>query len=380
MQSRWGLDCNLMSSMILISIYMMLKAKNKIGYLISGIFWGITFYSYALSYFIVSVLLILLLLYMLYIKKIKITDIICLGIPIIVLALPLILNLLVNKGLIEPIENVLFSTPKLWHYRGNEISLSHIAQNFGDILIRMFGYDTNDYNAFKEYGTLYYISIPFFIIGFITAIKNSIQEIKRKELSADTIFIINFICVFICLLLVDSVGVSRANGIYIPTIYFVAIGIYQIIKNIKLSLFLIVGIYIIQFLLFQYYYFGIYGKENTNASFNQTTIDVVKYIENEEKFAGKTININTNAIQPYIYTLLANETSPYEFNKDKVIENGAVYSYGRYRFYNHEIDDNTVYVIVKTEKVYKFRDVLVESGFTRESYKNLEILYKTIEQ
>ena len=103
MQSRWGLDCNLMSSLMLLSIYLLLKAKKTIGYILAGISFGITLYSYAVSYLIIPVFLVLILIYLLYIKKIKIRNIIALGIPIAILAIPLILNLLVNKDIIKPI-------------------------------------------------------------------------------------------------------------------------------------------------------------------------------------------------------------------------------------------------------------------------------------
>ena len=69
MQSRWAFDCNLMSSMMLISIYTLLKAKKPITYILAGILFGITLYTYALSYVIIPIFLLLTLGYMLYTKK-----------------------------------------------------------------------------------------------------------------------------------------------------------------------------------------------------------------------------------------------------------------------------------------------------------------------
>lgn len=376
MQSRWGLDCNLMSSMLIISTYVLLKSKNKLLFILSGILFGITLYSYALSYIIVPVLLLGLFVYLFAIRKIKFSDILCMGIPLFIFALPLILNLCVNKGWISSIQNALFSTPKLWAYRGQEISLGNIFKNIWPILKSMFGYDINDYNALAKFGTLYYISIPLFVIGIVETVKSAMQSFKNKEFNLDVILIICFASVLVCLLLIDGVGVSKANGIYIPTIYFIAMGTYKIAKKSRSSFVVIVIAYLIMFCMFQYYYFFVYGKENSNTSFNQTTIEAVQYIENNEKFDSKKINIKTTAIQPYIYTLIANEASPYDFNKDAVINNGAVYKYGRYVFYNNEIDENTVYVIVKTDLKYEFRDNLLAQGFEIEEFKDLEILYK----
>ena len=72
MQSRWALDCNLLSSMLLMSIYILtraVKSKSKKIYFIAGIFFGITLYTYALSYIIIPIILLILFTYMLYIKK-----------------------------------------------------------------------------------------------------------------------------------------------------------------------------------------------------------------------------------------------------------------------------------------------------------------------
>ena len=74
MQSRWALDCNLLSAMLLMSIYILTRAitkKSKILYFLAGIFFGITLYSYALSYIIVPIILLALFIYLLYTKKMR---------------------------------------------------------------------------------------------------------------------------------------------------------------------------------------------------------------------------------------------------------------------------------------------------------------------
>ena len=117
-----------------------------------------------------------------------------------------------------------------------------------------------------------------------------------------------------------------------------------------------------------------YGKENTNLSFNNDAVEVVKYIEGNEKFNGKIINFRVRVIQPYIYTLIGNETSPQEF-MDTVIRNGGgILAYGRYVFYNNSVDDNMVYVVDNDEDT---KNILIENGFNVEEYsENIYILYK----
>ena len=372
MQSRWALDCNLMSAMMLISIYTLCKAKKKIGFLLAGFLFGITLYTYALSYIVIPIFLLGFLIFKIHAKQIKVSQIICMFIPICILSIPLILNLLINMGIMGEIKTPWFSILKMWTFRANEINLNNILHNIATLFKSMFAFDINDYNAFPQFGTLYYISIPFAFIGFIDSIKNIKNDIKNKNMSLDIILFINFISVFICGVLVES-GINRINAIYISLIYYIALGIIFVSEKRKYILYGIIAIYLIFFALFLNHYFGTYGKENTNRAFNETTIEVVKYIESNEKFDGKKVNIRTKAIQPYIYTLIANETSPEEFNENLVV-NGTVYSYGRYLFYNNTIDDNVVYVLEYNEKL---KYDLLELDFKAENFnENIVILYK----
>lgn len=373
MQSRWGLDCNLMSALMLLSIYLLLKAKKTIGYILAGISFGITLYSYAVSYLIIPIFLLVILIYLLYIKEIKIKNIIVLGIPIIILAFPLILNLLVNKDIIKPINLGFISMPRLWHYRGNEISIKNILPNL-TLLKTIFSYDYNDFNSFRIFGTLYYISIPFCIIGFGKVIKNSIRDIKQKVKSLDIVMLIIFVCVFSCLLLFEGQAIYKSNAIYISLIYFIAIGIKTVIKDTKYFIYGIIALYLVMFIMFQYYYFGIYGKNNPNRSFNNDVAEITQYVE---KYKDKKIYLRTYAIQPYIYTLLGNNLSPNDFMSNLKRLGGSIIAYDKYIFREPlEIKDDIVYVIktpeCDNEQLY---EELRNKNFKEEIYKEQYIIF-----
>lgn len=375
MQSRWGLDCNLMSSMILISTYALLCAKKTFGYIVSGILFGITLYTYILSYIIVPIILLLTMIYLLYIKKIKIRNIIQMGIPLALLAIPLILNLMVNNGILPEIRTDIFSMPRLFIYgnRVSEISLYNIPENFFVIFIRMFAADPCNYNSFVEFGTLYYISIPFAIIGIIKILENFKTDLKSKKISLNIIFLILFTSSFIFDLFVHGIWVNTINGIYIPLIYIIAKGIYEVVTKHKKIGILIFSAYFISFIIFIAYYFGYYGSINTDVGFNKSTMEVVKYIEENDKFDGKKVYIKSGAVQPYIYTLIGNETDPKEFMKDKVMSGTMVFSYGRYIFYNYNINEDTIYVINK--KYEDSKEKLLQKGFKFEEFEDLYIFY-----
>ena len=373
MQSRWALDCNLMSSMLLMSIYTLIKAKNKILYFIAGVLFGISLYTYALSYIVIPIILLLLLGYMLYIKKIKISDITVFAIPLAIIATPLILYMLVNMGVLQEIKTPYMSILKMWTFRIGEVNFNNIFQNFINMFKCIFAFDMNNYNAFPTTGTLYYISIPFAIFGFYKSIKNVCQDFKQMKFGLDIVMLINFIAVFICGILIVP-GINRINAIYISVIYYTALGILYVSENRKYVLGIIITLYLVFYVMFLYQYFGIYGKQESVVGFNKSAIEVVKYIESNDKFDGKLINPRLRVTQPYIYVIIAKQMTPIEFNEKAVIGESLVYAVDRYIFYNDTISDNIVYVIQDDEE---FIHKLISKGFSLEEFEDgISILYK----
>lgn len=373
MQSRWALDCNLMSSMLLMSIYTLIKAKNKILYFIAGVLFGISLYTYALSYIVIPIILLLLLGYMLYIKKIKISDITVFAIPLAIIATPLILYMLVNMGVLQEIKTPYMSILKMWTFRIGEVNFNNIFQNFINMFKCIFAFDMNNYNAFPTTGTLYYISIPFAIFGFYKSIKNVCQDFKQKKFGLDIVMLINFIAVFICGILIVP-GINRINAIYISVIYYTALGILYVSENRKYVLGIIITLYLVFYVMFLYQYLGIYGKQESVVGFNKSAIEVVKYIESNDKFDGKLINPRLRVTQPYIYVIIAKQMTPIEFNEKAVIGESLVYAVDRYIFYNDTISDNIVYVIQDDEE---FIHKLISKGFSLEEFEDgISILYK----
>ena len=373
MQSRWALDCNLMSSMLLMSIYTLIKAKNKILYFVAGALFGISLYTYALSYIVIPIILLLLLGYMLYVKKIKISDIIVFAVPLAIIATPLILYMLVNMGVLQEIKTPYMSILEMWTFRIGEVNFNNILQNFINMFKCIFAFDINYYNAFPTTGTLYYISIPFAILGFYKSIKNVVQDFKQKKFGLDIVMLINFVAVFICGILIEP-GINRINAIYISIIYYTALGILYVSENRKYVLSVIIAVYLILFAAFLYQYFGVYAKQESNSGFNQSAIDVVQYIESNDKFDGKLINPRLRVTQPYIYVLIAKQMTPIEFNENAIIEKPLVYAIDRYIFYNDTISDDVVYLIQDDEE---FIQKLISEGFSLEEFEDgISILYK----
>lgn len=355
MQSRWGLDCNLLVGFLTIAICFLIhsikKQNNKILLALSGIFFGLSLYTYALSYIVVPGLLFFVCLYLLYIKKIRIVELAILGVPILILATPLILMVLINNGLMNEIKGIV-TIPLLKNYRGSEISFSNIPENIM-ILKNILSYDNKSflsYNAIPYFGTIYYFSIPFFSIGLINSIRIAFVMLKRKQFNINCIFVFWFLSVLICQLIIIEPNINKANAIFVPIVYFTTVGMVFIVRKNKLLIFPIILILAINFGLFFNYYFYHYDDDNKYNFFVATCyIDAVEYGK-ELKKENIYIAYDLTA-QQYMYILLDNNISPYHY-----VENDIETIYHDQKITYHfgipdKISRNDIYIIGSNEEL-----------------------------
>ena len=251
--SRIGLDCNLLLGMSLISVYIYIKAlKNKKNYLfiITGILFGLCFYTYAIGYIYITMFLMISIIYLYKNKKLTKTNILYLLFPFLIMIIPIILFLLVNYGLINEFKIFNISFNKLEIFRANEISISNILENVIDINYKLF-YDSIEYNVLGYFGTIYYIFIPIFIYGMIKIVKNN------NENKYENLVLIMLISNIITLLFISDININKANSIYFSIIYITVYGIFNTkIKNFtKISLILL----FINFSIFSLYYLFYYN-------------------------------------------------------------------------------------------------------------------------
>ena len=373
MKTRWALDAYLLAPMFIISIFSLLYAINKCKYryfIIAGICFGLTLYTYAISYIIIPIMLGIVLLYYLYIKEIDLKQIILFGIPLFILALPLLLMVGYNSGIISKINLPLFKIPDLWWYRGAEVSFSNISQNINEIFEVIFVKDFLNYNAIEKFGTLYYISIPFVIFGFIFTLCDSINILKRKDKSVDIIFMVSFVVIFIVSLCLEEVNINKINAIYIPLIYFMAKGIWFLCNRFKKTYIIVILIYLLELIMFLNYYFGEFANQKLYL-FEENILYAIEFAEKQEK---ENIYVEQSLNQTYIYTVLASKTKTEDFAKTYKLDNYyRVCEYSNYKFYfPSQIDKNGIYIIKYNENLI---NILKENGFKEEAFEEFKVLY-----
>lgn len=373
MQSRFGLDCNLMGFFMLLAIYALASAKKTWHYLIVGVIFGITLYTYILSYIILPIFLCLTIAYLLWTKKITWKQILIMGIPIALLAIPLVLMLLVNMGLLPEIQLSFTTIPKLPLFRQGEISFRNIMEN-SHILENLLSKDGFEFTSIPEYGTIYYLSIPFLLFGIILQIKQWIKTHKEKQFDIGMVMLFAGISVFLCIICVKTPTIYKANAIYIPLLYFTAMGIYACIRQIHITILPIMLMYIISFILFCNSYFSILGEKDFYC-FNDDLISVMEHLE---KYEDKEIYFNVPVEKPYIYTLLYHPISPYEFYHSATFEDkGVLRSYKNYYFYDKgETVQNPNEEAIYITKFKQDVDLLRQMNFKEEIYEGYFIFYQ----
>ncbi|MFR0823483.1 MAG: ArnT family glycosyltransferase [Clostridia bacterium] len=387
-QSRYALDCNLLATFMLLGTYLLLEANKKWEYLVAGILFGISIYTYILSLLVLPIYMIGISTYLLYIRKAKISDIICLAIPIILLAIPILLFLLYNAGIIETSHFLMFSFPKLFGFRAHEIAIKNIGPNIVAILKSIFAIKTQYFigdDGNQIFGNYYYITGIFFVIGLVVSIKESFQHIREKKLDVHMVFFINLLSI-IGLLLVESIVTYKMNSIVISILYFSAIGIWFVMKKAKSLVVPIIMVYMILFVAFQSFYFFFY-KADKNIMYNSTISTVVQYAD--EHFENNAIWGAFISFEPYIYQMVEHPISPYDFYATCQIDTGKIAQYGKYSFIYFDFDN------IQEDKVYIFdrahlaegnyyqiaKQMLEDKGFSMELYTlntvEYEIYYKT---
>ena len=186
---RWGLESPLLMSLFPVAfLYFIWAIKyDKIKYyILAGVWFGIVLYTYAISYFSIPFLLAGTALYLIYLKKFRLSRFIALGVPLGILATPLIIVQFVNRRIIPSFSFLCFDFVPFPKSRAGEISVSNIPNSLY-FWASPFTKDDLTYNAFSEFGTVYRIMIPLILLGLGLCIFEFIKSIKKRKFEASTL-------------------------------------------------------------------------------------------------------------------------------------------------------------------------------------------------
>lgn len=234
MQARMGLDCNALVSMLTISLLILIKAleKNKYyRYVILGFFWGLTYYTYALSYISDTLALLLISVYCLYTKKTDLKKLLVTWVIAFMMTIPLILMIAVNAFGLPDIMLGKISLFKMDTYRGTQFCFHpmSIIKNIPTVLKVSFFQDGISYSSFDHFFTMYIWSLPFFVMGAIFLFRSFVKSLKAREYQDGILFLFVYVAHFSSALFLGADAVPqihRINGIFFSQLILVLYGIY----------------------------------------------------------------------------------------------------------------------------------------------------------
>ena len=377
MASRWGLDCNLMLGFSVMSLYLLMTAASsgkKRLYALAGLSFGLTLYSYAIAFAALPVFLTAAGLWLLWRKRLTPGRIISFLLPLAVLAAPLLLFVAFNAGILEPFSTPFFSVPILTEYRGSELSLRHIPENL-NIFYILFSHDFLAYNGFAAYGTLYYIAVPFFIIGLASALTEAWKGLRGKSDQETILVLFLFLTLLLTGLCMSGPNINRLNAIYFPLLYYTVKGLQVCGRRLhRLVPAAGICVFLVSFCFFAHYYYQIYPEDiYPQQYFNDSFISILDYID--EKFPGEkrdiyVDNYDDNVVHPYIYTLLRDPSLWNQWLEERQWDN----SYGPYHFnLPDEVDENGIYIMYSNGIAMA---ALEQAGFTAETWGLWRIYWK----
>lgn len=365
MLSRWGLESNLLPGFLSFGLYFFVRGFENPKFLIlSGLFYGLSLYAYATVWPLLPFLILLEVLYALWTKRLSVSKYLILGGAVLgILALPLILFLLVNEGLLPEVQTPFFSIPKMHSLRTDEFSLSYLKLFAVQLWKVVIGQDDGKiWNCTEKFGLYYHFSVVFLFFGLLIAIFRGAKHLKKREFAPEPILLMYLAAGGILGLLLYS-NANRVNIVFLPILILVAMGLdtlCTLLHKIKPLPILLGGIYLVSLILFNGYYFSREYRKDAEYGFMvgfEEALDVADQAEG-------TVYFPEYKVYPLVLFYRQIPASTYQAAN---AENEDLYDFGRYQrmtvsqdeLNEDNVDPNGIYILPSWDE---------DSYFSKEKY------------
>lgn len=385
MMSRWGLDANLAPGFLIFGLYFFVRAlsaetqENPGGkipdgrilrgripakgkfLLLSAFFYGLALYSYAVIWPIVPLMLMLQILYGLWHRKLCIDRWSLLSaFVLLIMALPLLLFLLVNSGILPQIELPFLTIPRMGGYRGGEVAfdLARMWSNLRTALSLLWHQNTGaPYDVLLPWGLFYDVGRVFIVIGALLLSAKVLRGLWRREYAEETLLLIQLAGGGVVCLLVTAV-LHQINALYIPLVICEGYGVFRLLEGIRRHAAvwgrvcgcLLAAVYLLCLAGFQRDYYTSYRKV-ADAYFGAGVEECVEYaLEACGRTGIRTVTAEQAAQWPRL--LLYTETLPSAYLESVVYDAApapASFRAGdiliRTRIDKERIDTDSIYIL-----------------------------------
>ena len=370
--SRWALESNLAPGFLLFGLCFFLRGlEDRRFFPLSALMYGLSLYCYAAIWPFVPLALLLQAGCALRCGQLRLRgrDGLWIGLSALTLflfALPLLLFLLVNWGLLDEIRLPFLSVPRLLVMRAGEFSLSTLPENAADLLdILLRQSDGLPWNSPEGFGLFYYGTLPFFLVGAYRALRDAAAAVRDGEPRP-----LGFLAVPLLVGLLQGVclaraNVNRLNSLWPAVVLLSAAGVWTLCARLgPRALLAPLLLYAALFIRFGAYYFNGYAQDTQWAFFYglEDAVDAALAREGE-------ICVTPDA--NYACVLFYSAQDPDEYRSTVVYTNYpsaflSVGRFGRFRFGMDlsSPDPSRVYIVDRSAD----RAALEAAGFTVERY------------
>lgn len=264
MQSRWAFDCNMFPHIFLAGVCLLAAGLKKKGALyISMVFFGLCSYCYGIANYSVPLFLAAVAVWLFAKGLVKTKQLLLCFIIYLAVALPEFLTMLINLLGIESIETPLFTIPYFpQSFRANDILITNFSweqlwKNIVWTVSTVWGNgDKSVTNTIARFGPVYYITIPFFVIGLAVVLRK-VRDTKEARAKVPCVILLAWLGMGIWAgIVTKEVTINRINIIFYPVLITGGIGIVWCIRKVRLLALPIAAVYGLLALLFARDYFG----------------------------------------------------------------------------------------------------------------------------
>jgi len=303
--SAFTLDCNFLPHIAMFGMYFLAKginSKKSKYFVFSMLFFGLGFYCYILSAIIIPVLLAVLFLILLIKKKVSFKNTIISVITIFIVAIPFILQGLVQFGIIENLNFLGFSISKMPYYsRGSELKLNNILENLSEGIISLLFTDIYSFNAkgVNSFNFANSFGSVALLAGVITLILNKIRKRNDFGIFLKAVIISTLVSsATVCSLTFYATALYRYNIYNYIFIIISAYGIYSVSKLFKKPRFKeVTSLLVATSLIITTYCFAYYYKNdviNTNTFYTSSIEECLNYNKNNKNVTLVCVDEETN--------------------------------------------------------------------------------------
>ncbi len=265
MMSRWALDCNMIVYFMIFATAVLIKSTENRRFLpLSAVLFGSCLYCYALPWIVMPLIVLGSVLYLIKQNYLTVDKYLFISALIFaVFALPLLVFLLVNGGVIDEIKTVFISIPRIPNYRSGELSLNpkQMLINFSNSLDLFIKQDDGRVSDATPIFGLYYkfSGIPI-LIGMAMSIYTFIA--RKNDYPLEILMWIQLLAGILLGCIMNDIVFSRINIIHVPITWFLATGLYSIISFFgKEGKWCAIFIYCLSVCAFFVYYVSIHDQK-----------------------------------------------------------------------------------------------------------------------